>query len=94
MLPQRAPAGRVVEAPERRVVARPPDKHDLVVTVPACGDLPDDPRLMAAVQEYLGLLEAGRRPDRREFLGRYPDLTGPLAQASNAARSSQRVSTR
>jgi hypothetical protein len=43
VLPQRPPAGRVVEAPERRVVARPPDEHDLVVTVPACGDLPGDP---------------------------------------------------
>src|SRR5262245_6760984 len=43
------------------------------------GDLPDDPRLMAAVHEYLGLLEAGRRPNRQEFLRQIPDLAGPLA---------------
>jgi eukaryotic-like serine/threonine-protein kinase len=43
-------------------------------------DLPDDPRLMRAVEEYLGELESGRRPDRREFLRRYPDIAGPLAE--------------
>jgi hypothetical protein len=43
-------------------------------------DLPDDPRLMTAVQEYLGELEAGRRPNRRQLLDRYPDLAGPLAE--------------
>src|SRR5260221_10417378 len=43
-------------------------------------DLPDDPRLMRAVQEFLDELEAGRRPSRQEFVRRYPDLAGPLAQ--------------
>jgi serine/threonine protein kinase len=43
-------------------------------------DLPDDPRLMQAVKEYLHQLESGRRPDRQEVLGRYPDLATPLAQ--------------
>jgi serine/threonine protein kinase len=43
-------------------------------------ELPDDPRLMAAVQEYLKQLEAGQAPNRQEFLRRYPDLMGPLAQ--------------
>jgi serine/threonine protein kinase len=35
----------------------------------------DDPRLLAAVQEYLTDLEAGRRPDRRAYAARYPDLS-------------------
>jgi eukaryotic-like serine/threonine-protein kinase len=43
-------------------------------------DFPDDPRLMQAVEEYLGQLEAGRVPNRQEILRRYPDLSGPLTQ--------------
>ncbi len=43
-------------------------------------ELPDDPRLMQAVQEYLKQLEAGQAPNRQEVLRRYPDLEGPLAQ--------------
>src|SRR5262245_19278863 len=42
-------------------------------------ELPDDPRLMRAAQEFLAELEAGKSPSRREFLRRYPDLAGPLA---------------
>jgi hypothetical protein len=34
---------------------------------------------MAAVQEYLALLEAGKKPPRQDFLQRYPDLVEPLA---------------
>ena len=40
----------------------------------------DDPRLAQAAQEYLGELESGRRPDRRRWLERYPDLAEPLGQ--------------
>jgi serine/threonine protein kinase len=43
-------------------------------------ELPDDPRLKQAVQDFLDQLEAGRRPDRQEFLRRYPDLATPLGQ--------------
>lgn len=39
----------------------------------------DDPRLVRAVQEYLGALEAGNRPDRRALAGRYPDLAEAMA---------------
>ena len=42
--------------------------------------IPDDPRLIRAVQEYLGELEAGRRPDRSQWLARYPDLAEALGQ--------------
>src|SRR6516162_3308404 len=41
-------------------------------------ELPNDPRLKQAVQDFLDQLEAGRRPDRQEFLRRYPDLAVPL----------------
>src|SRR5713101_6624648 len=44
------------------------------------GELPDDPRLMRAAQEFLAELEAGKSPSRWEFLRRYPDLAEPLAQ--------------
>jgi serine/threonine protein kinase len=42
--------------------------------------LPDDPRLMEAVQEYHRRLEAGERPQRQELLGRYADIARPLAE--------------
>ncbi len=44
------------------------------------GAIPDDPRLLRAVQEYLLELEAGRRPDRRRWLQRDPDLAEALSQ--------------
>lgn len=45
-----------------------------------CDGIPDDPRLAQAVQEYLQELESGRRPDRRRWLERYPDLANALEQ--------------
>jgi serine/threonine protein kinase/WD40 repeat protein len=39
----------------------------------------DDPRVVLAVQEYLALLESGRKPNRSEFLACYPDIAAPLA---------------
>jgi serine/threonine protein kinase/WD40 repeat protein len=42
---------------------------------------PDDPRVIAAVEEYLAALDAGRRPDRAQFLARYPgDVAAALAE--------------
>ncbi len=41
--------------------------------------LPDDPRLVKAVEQYLAELEAGKAPSRSQFLDRYPDLKAPLA---------------
>jgi serine/threonine protein kinase/WD40 repeat protein len=43
------------------------------------GSLVDDPRVTAAVEEYLAVLEAGRRPDRDEFLARHADIASTLA---------------
>jgi len=39
----------------------------------------EDPRLVAAVQEYMAALEAGKRPSRKEFLARHADIAGELA---------------
>lgn len=44
----------------------------------------DDPRAIRAVQEYLAALEAGRRPDRQEFLARHPDLADQLSGCLDA----------
>jgi serine/threonine protein kinase len=49
-------------------------------TNPDPADIPDDPRLVQAVKEFCEELEAGHRPQREEFLRRYPDLAEPLAQ--------------
>ena len=38
----------------------------------------DDPRVSQAVEEYLAALDAGRTPDRREFLVRHADIAGVL----------------
>src|SRR5262245_53569196 len=46
------------------------------------GKGPDDSRLLtAALREHLALLEAGRRPNRQEFLARHAAIAGPLAAA-------------
>jgi serine/threonine protein kinase/tetratricopeptide (TPR) repeat protein len=39
----------------------------------------DDPRLIEALEHYLGEVEAGRRPDHREFLARHPEIADLLA---------------
>jgi WD40 repeat protein/serine/threonine protein kinase len=40
----------------------------------------EDPRVAHALEEYLAALEAGRGPNRQEFLRRYPDIAAPLAE--------------
>ena len=62
-----------MKSTEAGFVEKQPGKHEP-------SELPDDPRLMQAVQEYLKQLEAGHAPNRQEVLRRYPDLEGPLAQ--------------
>jgi serine/threonine protein kinase len=46
---------------------------------PDAESAPREQRLDEAVAEYLLAAEAGRPPDRREFLARHPDLAGDLA---------------
>jgi serine/threonine protein kinase len=40
----------------------------------------DDRLVTRAVEEYLAALEAGRKPDRQEFLARYPRIAEALAE--------------
>jgi serine/threonine protein kinase len=40
----------------------------------------DDPRLVQAVQEYLQAMETGLRPNRDDFLARYPAIAESLAE--------------
>ena len=47
---------------------------------PPIDELPDDPRLLQAVQEYLDQLEAGHRPNRQDLLRRHADIAEPLAR--------------
>ncbi|WP_165226297.1 serine/threonine-protein kinase [Aquisphaera insulae] len=39
-----------------------------------------DPRVAAALEEYLQALEAGEPPSREEFLGRHAEISGTLAE--------------
>ena len=40
----------------------------------------EESRVIRAVQDYLALMESGRKPDRKEFLGRHPEIAGALAE--------------
>ena len=43
-------------------------------------DPADDPRVLQAARDYLAELEAGRRPDRRVYEARHPDLAAAVAE--------------
>ncbi|CAN5638822.1 serine/threonine-protein kinase [soil metagenome] len=54
------------------------DMRDSLQATPL--DIDDtDPRVFAAVQEYMVELEAGRRPNRQEFLARFPQIRDDLS---------------
>jgi hypothetical protein len=40
----------------------------------------DDPRVIAALEEYLSALQAGQAPDREAFQARHPEIAGVLAE--------------
>ena len=40
----------------------------------------DDPRVIAALDEYLAALEAGQKPDRQGFLSRHAEIAGALGE--------------
>ncbi len=44
------------------------------------GDIPEDPRIVEVVQEYLACLEQGTLPDRAALVQRYPELAGAIEQ--------------
>jgi eukaryotic-like serine/threonine-protein kinase len=43
------------------------------------GDMLDDPRVTQALEEYLAALEAGQKPNRKEFQARHADIAEALA---------------
>jgi eukaryotic-like serine/threonine-protein kinase len=49
------------------------------MSAPAVPLAADDPRVIAALDEYVAALEAGARPDRAAFLAARPDIAEPLA---------------
>ncbi len=55
----------------------PPSDADR--TLDSADDGSDDPRLMAAMQEYMAALDAGKRINRRELIGRHPDIAAELS---------------
>ena len=40
---------------------------------------PDDPRVIAAVEQYLAAIESGQHLDLHAFLQLHPDIAGPLS---------------
>ncbi|MFT3920916.1 MAG: serine/threonine-protein kinase [Myxococcales bacterium] len=40
----------------------------------------DDPRVAAALEQYVTALEAGRTPSRQEFLAKHPEIASELAE--------------
>jgi serine/threonine protein kinase len=40
----------------------------------------EDPRVIAALDEYLAALESGLKPDRQDFLARHSEIAEPLAE--------------
>ncbi len=50
------------------------------VNLDASGEIPEDPRIVEVVEEYLAQLEQGQTPDRSAFVARYPELAEAIAQ--------------
>lgn len=48
------------------------------------GLLPDEPRIIQAVQAYLSAVESGNRPNRTEFLASHPDIADSLSEYLDA----------
>jgi serine/threonine protein kinase/tetratricopeptide (TPR) repeat protein/DNA-binding beta-propeller fold protein YncE len=46
---------------------------------PTTGPEPDDPRVIAALEEYTSALQAGQAPDRQAFQARHADIAAVLA---------------
>ena len=44
------------------------------------GPSPDDPRVIAALEEYAAARKAGEAPDRAAFQARHPEIAAVLAQ--------------
>jgi len=55
------------------------DEQHAPVDVESC-PVPEDPRVVQALDKYLSAVDAGRRPDRDAFLAAHPDITTNLAK--------------
>jgi serine/threonine protein kinase len=51
----------------------------------------DDPRIIRALEEYSAELKAGRKPDRRHFQDRYPDIADALGECLEGLEFVQEV---
>jgi hypothetical protein len=51
----------------------------------------DDPRVTRALEEYLAALECGRKPERQEFLARYPEIVEALSKCLDGLEIIQRA---
>src|SRR5260221_10955644 len=47
---------------------------------PAEADVPEDPRIVEVVNDYLTRMERGETPERTAFIQRYPELAGIVEQ--------------
>lgn len=56
-------------------------------------DLFEDPRVLAIVEEYESELEAGRKPDREEYLRRHPELSSVVAECLDGLEMVHRAVT-
>src|SRR5262245_24712157 len=62
-----------------------PDSSHTVIDPPsfaggAAGEIPEDPRIVEVVQDYLSHLEKGEVPDRAEYVRRYAELAKAVEQ--------------
>ena len=62
-----------------------PDSSHTVIDPPSVGgalpgEIPEDPRIVELVQEYLAQLERGETPDRAAYVQRYPEISGAVAE--------------
>jgi serine/threonine protein kinase len=53
----------------------------------------DDPRVIAALDEYLAALEAGHKPDRQDFLSRHAEVADALAECLEGMEALHEVSS-
>ena len=60
--------------------ARPDPQGPSQSVVESSGPGPDDPRVIAALEEYAAALKAGGAPERQAFLARHPEIAAALAQ--------------
>src|SRR6516164_9807820 len=69
------------------------DEHNESVGVESCS-VPEDPRVVKALDEYLSAVDAGRGPDRDAFLAAHPDISKNLAKCLDGLEFIERARPR